>query len=102
MRKRTSTLEVQLKSVGMKLEEHRGVIKHREELAVQKAEMARKLLEEIKQGEMDMERDELDFVSTIESSVETSVQTTSVESVETSSQSSQSMKSMSYSEANSR
>lgn len=48
---RVAALEEQLKTVGVKIEEHKGVVKGREEEAIQKAEKAQELQQEVVETE---------------------------------------------------
>ena len=98
MKTRSASLEYKLKTVSTKIKERTSVRRSHEE-AHRKAEMARHLLEEIEQRELELEKEDMELARSMETSVEISSMETYTEtsSVETS----QSSKSMSSSVANS-
>ncbi len=61
---KNSDLEEQLKKLKVKVEEHKDVIRGREETAVKKAEQAKQLQEEVKETEENIHDTDQDFVKT--------------------------------------
>ena len=57
-----SSLESQLQEVGVKVEQHKSVIRGREDAAIRKAEKARQLQEEVVDTEKELKEEE--FVET--------------------------------------